>query len=173
MMALGYRVPISLNISGKNLYDPNFYDRSIKIISDSGVPKDLIEFELTESTLMINPDECKAVLKKFVDAGIKISLDDFGSGYSSLAYLSQFPLEFIKIDRYFVMNFEANPALISIVKSTVELSKTLGYKVVIEGVESKEVVDIISAFECDYAQGYYFAKPMTSDDTNAWYELNG
>ncbi|MDX9691205.1 MAG: EAL domain-containing protein, partial [Acholeplasmataceae bacterium] len=83
----GYRVPISLNISGKNLYDPEFYERSIKIINESSVPYELIELELTESTLMINPEQSKDILLKFVRKGIKISLDDFGSGYSSLAYL--------------------------------------------------------------------------------------
>lgn len=170
LMNLGYQVPISINISAKNLYDPNFFDRSMKIIIDSKVPTNLIEFELTESALMINPGESKSVLQKFVDRGVKISLDDFGSGYSSLAYLTQFPIHFIKIDRFFMINVMTDPTMLTIVESTIKLSKDLGYKVVVEGVETKEVVDLMTSHECDYAQGYYFAKPMKSDDLMDWFK---
>ena len=168
LIDLGFLIPISLNISGKNLYDPQFYNRCIQIIEESSVPYEYIEFELTESTLMINPTESKIILQKFSDLGIKISLDDFGSGYSSLAYLTQFPLDFIKIDRYFLKEIMNNGAMQSIVKSTITLSKNLGYKVVVEGVETKEVVDLVASFECDYAQGYHFAKPMSSVETTEW-----
>ncbi len=168
MMALGHEYPFSINISGKNLYDPQFFERTMKIIEDSNVPSHLIEFELTESTLMINPEESKKTLKRFVDFGIKISLDDFGSGYSSLAYLAQFPIHYIKIDRFFIQNIMKDQAMSEIVKSTITLSKTLGYKVVVEGVESKDVVELLKEYTCEYAQGYYFAKPMLSSDISDW-----
>jgi len=168
MMALGHQYPFSINISGKNLYDPQFFERTMKIIEDSGVPSQLIEFELTESTLMINPEESKAILKQFVDFGIKISLDDYGSGYSSLAYIAQFPIHYIKIDRFFIQNITTDHSMSEIVKSTIALSKTLGYKVVVEGVESKDVVDLLKDYTCEYAQGYYFAKPMLSQDVFEW-----
>ncbi|HPG42671.1 MAG TPA: EAL domain-containing protein [Acholeplasmataceae bacterium] len=168
MMALGHEYPFSINISGKNLYDPQFFERTMKIIEDSKVPSHLIEFELTESTLMINPEESKKTLKRFVDFGIKISLDDFGSGYSSLAYLAQFPIHYIKIDRFFIQNIMKDQAMSEIVKSTIALSKTLGYKVVVEGVESKDVVELLKEYTCEYAQGYYFAKPMLSSDISDW-----
>lgn len=169
MIDLGYNIPISLNISGKNLYDPHFYDRCVAIIQESLVPFEHLEFELTESTLMINPKESKIILQKFADLGIKISLDDFGSGYSSLAYLTQFPLDYIKIDRFFLKEIIENDAMQSIVKSTITLSKKLGYKVVVEGVETKDVVDLVASFDCDYAQGYYFSKPMSSEETTDWF----
>lgn len=172
MMALGYEYPFSINISGKNLYDPLFFERTMKIIEESQVPHSLIEFELTESTLMINPEESKAILKQFVDFGIKISLDDYGSGYSSLAYLAQFPIHYIKIDRFFVQNITSDQAMSEIVKSTIALSKTLGYKVVVEGVESKDVVDLLIDYTCEYAQGYYFAKPMESENILEWLKKN-
>lgn len=168
MMTLGYTYSFSINISGKNLYDPQFFERTMKIIEESKVPSNLIEFELTESTLMINPDESKSILKRFVDFGIKISLDDYGSGYSSLAYIAQFPIHYIKIDRFFVQNITCDHTMSEIVKSTIALSKTLGYKVVVEGVESKDVVDLLVDYTCEYAQGYYFAKPMLSDDVLEW-----
>jgi EAL domain-containing protein (putative c-di-GMP-specific phosphodiesterase class I) len=168
MMTLGHQYPFSMNISGKNLYDPQFFERTMKIIEDSGVPSHLIEFELTESTLMMNPEESKAILKRFVDFGIKISLDDYGSGYSSLAYIAQFPIHYIKIDRFFIQNITTDHSMSEIVKSTIALSKSLGYKVVVEGVESKDVVDLLKDYTCEYAQGYYFAKPMLSQDVFEW-----
>jgi EAL domain-containing protein (putative c-di-GMP-specific phosphodiesterase class I) len=165
----GFNIPISINISAKNFYDPQFYDRCVKMIKESKVAFDLLEFELTESTLMVNPLESKEILDKFARLGIRISIDDFGSGYSSLAYLTQFPLNYIKIDRLFMKNIENDSSMLSIVKSTVELSKSLGYQVVIEGVETKEVVDILVSMGCDFAQGYYFAKPMSSSDVNQYF----
>jgi EAL domain-containing protein (putative c-di-GMP-specific phosphodiesterase class I) len=121
---------------------------------------------------MINPKESRKILQNFVDQGIKISLDDFGSGYSSLAYLTQFPIHFIKIDRFFIQNIVNDHSMLTIVESTIELSKNLGYKVIVEGVETKEVADLVISKGCDYAQGYYYAKPMTSKDVSEWYELN-
>lgn len=170
IMKTGCKIPISINISGKNLYDPNFYDRSIQIIQNSKVPYELIEFELTESVLMINPQQSKAILDKFVALGIKISIDDFGSGYSSLAYLTKFPIHYIKIDRFFMKNITTDHQMSEIVKSTVALSKNLGYQVVVEGVESKDVLDLLQSYECDIAQGYFFVKPMKSSDLSVWFE---
>ncbi len=168
MIDAGHRVPVAINVSAKNLFDPLFFDRSIKIIKDSGVPYELIKFELTESTLMANPEDSKAILAKFVKLGIKIAIDDFGSGYSSLAYLTQFPIHFIKIDRLFMQDVMTNPAMLTIVKSTIDLSKNLGYGVVVEGIETKEVSDLIASYDCDFAQGYYYAYPMTSEKLNEW-----
>jgi diguanylate cyclase len=166
---LGHPIPISINVSGKNLYDPDFYDRSIKLIESLGSNYDLIEFELTESTLMQNPLDSKEVLQKFYSKGIKISLDDFGSGYSSLAYLTQFPINYIKLDRLFMSDVLIDKHMATIVESTILLSKNLGYKVVCEGIENMDVLNLIKNYNCDYAQGYYFAKPMSSDDVLDWY----
>ncbi len=172
MMEQGYNLPISINISAKNLYDPKFYERSMNIIKESKVPTHLIEFELTESTLMINPNESRKALQSFVDQGIKISLDDFGSVYSSLAYLTQSPIHFIKIDRFFIQNIMNDPSMLTIVESTIQLSKDLGYKVVIEGVETKEIADLITSKGCDFAQGFFYSKPMPGKEISAWYNLN-
>ncbi|PKK98211.1 MAG: hypothetical protein CVV57_08070 [Tenericutes bacterium HGW-Tenericutes-2] len=167
--ALGIEVPISINVSAKNLYDPFFFERVMKNINSSGVDKKLIKFEITESVLMINPEESKNVLEKLVKHGVLIELDDFGSGYSSLAYLTQFPISTIKIDRLFMQKILINSQVRQIVKSAIQLSKDLGYKVVAEGVETAEVLDVLKEFNCDYAQGYYFAKPIASEEIEDWY----
>ena len=168
LMTLGFEIPISINISGKNLYDPQFESRTMKIIEEHQIPIELIEFELTESTLMINPHEARQILQRFVTQGIQISLDDYGSGYSSLSYITQFPIQTIKVERLFMKDISTNTEMHEIVKSTISLFKTLGYRVVAEGVETKEVVDLLKMFDCDYAQGYYFARPMESSTITNW-----
>ena len=158
-----------MNISVKNLFDPSFFQRTMDIIEDAAIPKHLIHFEITESVLMTNPEESRRLLESFVKEGILIELDDFGSGYSSLAYLSQFPISVIKIDRSFMHSLLTNSAVKEIVKASIQLSQNLGYKVVAEGVENKEVEAILKEFICEYAQGYYYAKPMTGEQLLAWY----
>src|SRR3989339_616508 len=168
LIHLGLHIPISINISGKNLYDPQFESRTMSIIKDLAVPVEYIEFELTESTLMVNPQDSKNILQDFANLGIHISLDDYGSGYSSLSYITQFPIRTIKIDRHFMKDMSTNPEMHEIVKSTIALFKTLNYKVVAEGVETMDVVELLKDFECDYAQGYFFAKPMESQKITEW-----
>lgn len=166
----GIETVISINVSAKNLIDPLFFDRSMKIINDSGINKSLLEFELTESSIMANPEESKNVLTKFADKGIKIAIDDFGTGYSSLSYLSRFPVNTIKIDKFFMKEISTSESAQRIVKSTVLLAKELGYYVLTEGIEDQEAAEIVKEFNCDFAQGYYFAQPIKSEDIFAWYE---
>lgn len=142
----------------------------MKIINDSGINKSLLEFELTESSIMANPEESKNVLTKFADKGIKIAIDDFGTGYSSLSYLSRFPVNTIKIDKFFMKEISTSESAQRIVKSTVLLAKELGYYVLTEGIEDQEAAEIVKEFNCDFAQGYYFARPIKSEDIFAWYE---
>ena len=170
--AIGIDVPISVNVSAKNLFDPDFYMRTMRLIETSQIKKHLLEIELTESVLMTNPTESRKILEHFVNNGIKIAIDDFGKGYSSLAYLSQFPIDTIKIDKFFMKQIGTNLTSQHIVKATIQLSKQLGYKVLAEGVEDKEIVEAITNYECDYAQGYYFAKPMPNAEIIEWYRDN-
>lgn len=168
--SLGIDMPISVNISARNLYDPTFFDRTMLIIDGEKVPHHLIELELTETTLMLNPHESKMILNRFVETGIVIALDDFGTGYSSLSSIHQFPIEIIKIDRQFIFDIHSNPASFQIVKATIQIAKELGYRVVSEGVETLESLDIVKGFECDCAQGYYYAKPIISKEIINWYK---
>lgn len=169
MSAEGINIRISINISAINLYDPLFFERTMKRIETSGLKIDVFELELTESVLMINPEKSREILKKFADAGVHISIDDFGAGYSSLAYLSKFPIDTLKIDRYFIKDMSKNKSLGHIVKATIQLANQLGYKVVAEGVETQEALDTLGTYECDYAQGFFFSKPVSSDIFMKWY----
>ena len=107
-------------------------------------------------------------LKQLTSMGIKIAIDDFGTGYSSLSYLQHFPIDTLKIDKSFVMNMASDSKDESIVKAAVDLAHTLDLKIVAEGVEDEKTLDLLAAMGCDYAQGYYMAKPMPSDDLFVW-----
>jgi len=108
------------------------------------------------------------ILNEFHQLGFGISIDDFGTGYSSLAYLKNLPADEIKIDKSFVMNMANDKKDESIVKAAVNLAHTLGLKIVAEGVEDERTFDLLTAMGCDYAQGYYMAKPMPCDDVIEW-----
>lgn len=117
---------------------------------------------------MTNPEVSKAVLQKLFKSGIKISLDDYGTGYSSLAYLSTFPIHILKIDRAFIAQMADHPNVVQIVKSTINLAHELGYQVVAEGIETAEDEMVLKSLSCDKAQGYFYAKPMTEEATLKW-----
>lgn len=167
---MGMTIPISVNISAKNLYDPIFFERALRIIDESKLPKNLIEFEITESVLMEDPEVSKRALEMFVSNGIHIAIDDFGKGYSSLAYLSQFPIDIIKIDKFFMRQIIQNVSSQQIVSATIRLAKQLGYKVLAEGIEEEAVSTLMRDYECDFAQGYLYAKPMNDVDVVNWYK---
>lgn len=163
------KMQISVNVSVKNLLDPEFINRVNKIIDEYKASPIDIEFEITESMLMSNPDEIKKILEKMKKRGHLISIDDFGTGYSSLAYLSQFPIDIVKIDRYFIQNLNHNESTRQIVESTIKLAHNLGFKVVAEGVENEEILNYLRQYGCDYGQGYYFAKPLRDQEIDDWY----
>lgn len=161
---VGIYIPISINISTRNLYDENFFKKMMNIVNQFQVKPKYVELEITESILMDNPDISRKVLEQFASEGFTISIDDFGKGYSSLAYLSQFPINTIKIDRMFTRQILVNPTTQHIVKATIDLAKQLGYEVLIEGIEDKETSDLLERLGCNSAQGYFFSKPKNEDD---------
>ncbi len=130
-------------------------------------PASLI-LEVTEGAMMMNPKKSMEILNEFHQLGFGVSIDDFGTGYSSLAYLKNLPADEIKIDKSFVMNMANDKKDASIVKAAVDLAHTLGLKIVAEGVEDEKTLDILTEMGCDYAQGYYMAKPMPCDDLMLW-----
>lgn len=157
-------LPISINISTRNLYDENFFQKMMSILSEYQVKPKYVELEITETVLMENPDMSKRTLEKFANEGFRIAIDDFGKGYSSLAYLAQFPINIIKIDRIFTRQILVNPTTQHIVKATIDLAKQLGYEVLIEGIEDKETADLLERLGCHSAQGYFFLKPKKDDE---------
>jgi EAL domain-containing protein (putative c-di-GMP-specific phosphodiesterase class I) len=126
-----------------------------------------LELEITETVGMVDAEGSLAVLEQLTDLGIRLSVDDFGTGFSSLAYLKQLPVSAIKIDRSFVMEMDSEASDRAIVRSTVDLARHLGMEVVAEGVEQQQRLDDLRDLEYDSAQGYLFARPLAAHDVRA------
>ncbi len=161
LMANDCDIDIAINISAKNLYDPEFYERTVSLMDSQKVNPEKVVLEITESALMVDPDKCKIILDKFASKGLRIAIDDFGAGYSSLAYLSRFPIHTIKIDKYFISQLNKEDSMVRIVKSTIDLARDLGYEVIAEGVETKENVRVLKELDGLYAQGFYYSEPVS------------
>jgi diguanylate cyclase (GGDEF)-like protein len=160
----GVNVGVAVNLSVRNLYDPSFADEVAALMAKWGVPASLLELEITESVIMADPMRAMAVLARLSDLGVGLSLDDFGVGYSSLAYLKRLPVTEIKIDKSFVMNISTDESDAMIVRSTIGLARSLGMRVVAEGVETEETWARLVALGCDIAQGYYLCRPKSAED---------
>jgi EAL domain-containing protein (putative c-di-GMP-specific phosphodiesterase class I) len=160
----GLNLQVAVNLSMRNLHDPQLPDTIQEILLRYGVPPELLKVEITETTLMGDPEHAVKLLTRLNELGVKVAIDDFGIGYSSLAYLRRLPAEEIKIDKSFVLDMttEENDAVI--VRSTIDLGHNLGMKVVAEGVESQESWDLLAKWGCDLAQGYYMSLPLAPED---------
>lgn len=163
-------LPISINISPKNLLDSSFYEKVLNKIRTADIDHRLIELEITESAVMNNPQESFNMLKRFRNEGIRISLDDFGRGYSSLAHLSEIELDVIKIDKFFINKMESSPSHGYVVKAIIEIAHNIGCSVIAEGIENENILKILDKFNCDLGQGFYIAMPMNDKDLNIWIE---
>ena len=164
LIEAGYQLPISINISTKNLYDEHFFDKMMATFAPYKIQPHMVELEITESVLMEDPELSKRTLEKFANIGFRIAIDDFGKGYSSLAYLAQFPINIIKIDKFFSRQILINPTTQAIVKATIDLAKQLGYEILIEGIEDQETADLLEKMGCHTAQGYLYMRPRREDD---------
>ena len=159
---------VAINLSPSLLTNHNIVEVVSNAASIWSVKPASLILEVTEGAMMMNPKKSLEILNEFRQLGFGVSIDDFGTGYSSLAYLKNLPADEIKIDKSFVMNMANDKKDESIVKAAVDLAHTLGLKTVAEGVENKKTLDILSEMGCDYAQGYYMAKPMPCDDLILW-----
>lgn len=155
---------VAVNVSSQQFTQSDLLDSVLQIIWAAGLKAQCLEVEITESLLMQNVDETRDVLRKFREAGIKLTVDDFGTGYSSLSYLTQFPLQSLKIDRSFVRNLHVNRQDAAICSAIIAMSKELGLQVVAEGVELEEQLDYLRQHECDQIQGFLFSKPLPADE---------
>jgi diguanylate cyclase (GGDEF)-like protein len=159
-------VPIAVNLSARHLRDPELPDRVADVLRLHGAPPSTLALEITENSIMSDPDRSIACLRRLREMGIGIAVDDFGTGYSSLSYLRDLPVDELKIDRLFVSGLRENDA--AIVRSTIELAHNLGLTVVAEGVESMAVRDRLRELGCDAAQGVFFAPPDTAAVARRW-----
>ncbi|HZK22418.1 MAG TPA: EAL domain-containing protein, partial [Oscillospiraceae bacterium] len=131
-----------------------------------------IEFEITESSLMLNPEKVNLILRSFKNLNIKLSIDDFGTGYSSLSYLSRFPIDIIKLDQFFIRQLSLMKNTYYIVESTINLAHNLGLKVIAEGIEDEATEKLLIEMGCDMGQGFLYSKPLNEQEIFTWFEKN-
>jgi len=164
----GIAVPIAVNLAAANILDSKLPDMVGERLAHHGVPGERLTCELSEHTVMADPRRATEVLQRLRALGVRLSLDDFGTGHSSLAYLKELPLDEVKIDRAFVSGMvgDANDALI--VRSTIDLARNLGLEVVAEGVEGEEVLDRLRTLHCDEAQGFHLSRPLPPEALVDW-----
>jgi len=164
----GLRVPIAVNLSMRNIHDPQLPQTIAQLLQRWDARPDLLRLEMTETVLAADPERALQTMDSLRAMGVHIALDDFGIGYSSLAYLNRLPLDEIKIDRSFVIGMIDDESSATIVRATVELGHGLGYAVVAEGVENAETRQRLTALGCDAIQGFLIARPMPADQTAEW-----
>lgn len=166
--AEGLQLGMSINLSVKNLLNNQLADEITVLLERHQLNSRFVTFEITESSMMDNPENSIKVLNELSDIGVAISVDDFGTGFSSLAYLKQLPVNELKIDKSFVLEMERNDSDAVIVHSTIELGHNLGLYVVAEGVEDQQTCDILKHYGCDLAQGYFIAHPLPANEFMTW-----
>ena len=164
----GHALKISINISARDLLDKELVSFVGAAIGKYSVPPSLLCLELTESALMEDPDRAAETLRQLRALGVRLSMDDYGTGYSSLAYIKNLALDELKIDRAFVTDMNTDAQSAAIVRSTIELGHSLGMSVVAEGVETEHELSELKRFGCDDAQGYHICRPIPAGDLIAW-----
>ncbi len=155
---------MSLNISSRQIQENDFLESLDNVLVETGIEGHSLNLEITESILMDQGAESLSRLKELRARHIQLSIDDFGQGYSSLSYLHRFPVNILKIDRSFVDQMTTDEEKFAIVRTITTLAHTLDMNVVAEGVEDEQQVTILKQLGCEFAQGYYFAKPLTTSD---------
>jgi diguanylate cyclase (GGDEF)-like protein len=160
----GYRIPVAVNVSTRCLLDAMFPDTVTLGLERAGVPGELLCVEITENTVMADPERAIEVLRRVRELGVKTAIDDFGTGYSSMAYLKILPVDEIKVDRSFVRDMATDRSNYVLVESAVDLGHNLGLTVVAEGVENEPIAGALRLMGCDMAQGYHYARPLTPTD---------
>ncbi|MBU5637113.1 EAL domain-containing protein [Geomonas sp. Red69] len=161
-------VKIAVNLSARQLRQPDLPEMLSEIMKNCGADPGMIELEVTESMTMERPVESVRILGALKAMGIGLAIDDFGTGYSSLSYLKLFPVDKLKIDRSFVKDIEVDPDDAAIASATIAMAHTLGKKVVAEGVETEAQLEFLVRHGCDIIQGYLFSKPLSAEDAELY-----
>jgi diguanylate cyclase (GGDEF)-like protein len=164
----GIRLDLAVNLSARNLHDPQLPDQIAGLLKTHGVAPSALKLEITESAIMADTGRAMDTLARLKAMDIALCIDDFGIGYSSLGSLKELPVEEIKIDKSFVMDLLNNDHGAAIVRATIDLGHQLGLKVVAEGVENEDVWNRLTALGCDAAQGYYMSRPLPADALTRW-----
>ena len=168
----GLLLEVSINITVENLNDPQLQKNISLFLDKYDIQPQYIMLEITENGMMTNPGRSVEVLKQLSELGIRLSVDDFGTGFSSLSYLQRLPVHEVKIDKSFVMNMDANDSNKTIVESVITLGHNLGLSVVAEGIETNKVLVALKALNCNCGQGFLISKPVEHGDFIEWLKTN-
>lgn len=167
--AQGWKMPVAVNLSTRSLLDPELLQTVRDALSLAQVPPTMLRLEITESVLLADPEASLRTLASLRQMGIQLSLDDFGTGFSSLSYLHRMPLDVLKVDRSFVAGLSAPRSTEPIVRATIELGHRFGYQVVAEGVEDRATYEKLVVLGCDAIQGFYLTKPLPADEVVSFF----
>jgi len=159
---------VAVNVSARSLYDNSLVDRLAARLHEQGLSSDALQIEVTESAAMQDPEVARAILGRIRDLGVRVSLDDFGTGHASLAHLQRLPVDEIKIDKSFVLGMPTSADDTAIVASTISLAHALRLNVVAEGVENDRVWQQLTELGCDVAQGYLLSRPIPAERFAVW-----
>jgi diguanylate cyclase (GGDEF)-like protein/PAS domain S-box-containing protein len=169
----GLGVQVVVNLPVQDLYDPDLERMIVGVLERWELPPARLAVEITESGIMTNPDHAMQAITRLHAHGVRTAIDDFGMGYSSLAYLKHLPVDEIKIDRSFVRDMTVDASDAIIVYAVVDLGHKLGLQVVAEGVENRETMEALAKLGCDYAQGYYVSRPLPVPESTTWLSQRG
>jgi diguanylate cyclase (GGDEF)-like protein len=158
------KLRIGVNLSPRQFQEPNLVQLVGKILAETGLAPEFLELEITETTVMQNVEFARAMLYSLQDMGVHISMDDFGTGYSSLGYLKKFPFHTLKIDQSFVRELKDNFQDIAIISAIIALGRGLNLRIIAEGVETKEQLQLLHRLDCEQIQGYFFSPPLAVEE---------
>ena len=154
---------VSVNLSARQFAQNNLMEQITHILAEADLSPSCLKLEVTESAIMDNPKSAADILAKLRQQQIQLSMDDFGTGYSSLSYLQSFPMDYLKIDRSFVMSLDGTEAQLGLIPIIVKIAQTMNMQVVAEGIETLEQFAQLRSLNCDFGQGYFFSKPLTAE----------
>jgi diguanylate cyclase (GGDEF)-like protein len=166
------KLRLSVNLSMRDLSDSTFADEIAEILQEYNISTSRLKFEITETSLMEHPQKTIRALDRLNAMGLRLSIDDFGIGYSALSYLKQLPVNELKIDKSFGMSLVSDGNSAVIVRSTIDMAHELGLNVVAEGIETKEAYEMLRELGCDSVQGFYISRPLPMREAVKWMENN-
>tara|TARA_R100001039_G_C1849356_1_gene109411 strand:- start:179 stop:2521 length:2343 start_codon:yes stop_codon:yes gene_type:complete len=164
----GHHLSVAINLSASDVIDPGLPMHITELFESYDLTPDQLALEVTESAVMQDVEAATETLMALSQMGLKIAIDDYGTGYSSLAQIKRLPVDELKIDKSFVLKIDTQQEDLTIVRSTIEMGHHLGLKIVAEGVENSASAEILSQLRCDYLQGYWISKPMPADAITGW-----
>ena len=158
---------MSVNVSPRQLHDPQFVTIVSEALADSGIPAEQLWLEVTESVMITETTQALSALRRLNSLGVRIAVDDFGTGYSSLSLLQKFPIQCVKIDRTFVQHLTTEKSTNNLVRTIIAMANAMGADIVAEGIENKEQLSALASMNCQKAQGYYISRPIAVADVPA------